>query len=230
MERRIVVTDIHGCFFSFKSLLEEKVGIRKGDQLYLLGDYINKGPHSKQVLDYLLELQEKGYNLYFLRGNHEQELLNFLEGSTSLDSFISKGGSTLLKSFELNHPSEISSRYINFIRGMGYFIELPDYYLVHAGFNFSKQNPFLESEELLNIRGYEVDIEKTKGRKVIHGHSPTNLDKILNSLHQRKDLHYSLDAGCAYRNNPKQAHLIALDLDRWQVFKQPNIDDSSNYA
>lgn len=230
MGRRIVISDIHGCFFSFKSLLEEKVKLQKSDQLYLLGDYINKGPHSRQVLDFLLELSQKEYHLEILRGNHEQELLKFLKGSTGLDSFISKGGNTLLKSFEITHPTELPSRYIDFIRSMGYFIELPDYYLVHSGFDFSKQNPFVESEEVLNIRNYTVDLQKTKGRKVIHGHSPTNLDKILHSLRQEEILHYSLDAGCVYRKDPKQAHLIALELDSWQVYQQPNIDPSPNYA
>lgn len=229
MERRIAVTDIHGCFHSLKNLLEEKVELKKNDHLYLLGDYINKGPHSKQVLDYLLELQEKEYTLHLLRGNHEQELLNVLDGSTSYDTFISKGGETLLKSFELNHPSQVPSPYIEFTRSMGYFIELPDFYLVHAGFDFSKSNPFLDGEELVNIRDYQVDLEKTGGRKIIHGHSPTDLDQILQSLQQKENLHYSLDAGCAYRDNPKQAHLIALDLDSWKVFIQPNIDPSVNY-
>ena len=229
MGRRIVATDIHGCFHSFKNLLEEKVGLEKFDQLYLLGDYINKGPHSKQVLDYLMQLQENEYTVSMLRGNHEQELLNVLEGKTPYDTFISKGGETLLRSFQVNHPSLIPQKYINFIRSLGYFIELPDYYLVHAGFDFSRQNPFLEGEELLNIRDYEVNTEKTGGRKIIHGHSPTDLEQIETSLRHKNILHFSLDAGCAYIKNPKQAHLIALDLNAWEWLVQPNIDPSGNY-
>lgn len=229
MDRRILISDIHGCFFSLKNLLEEKVKLRKQDHLYLLGDYINKGPHSRQVLDYLLQLKEKSYRLYLLRGNHEQELLNILEGNSSLDTFISKGGNTLLHNFEVKQPSDIPHQYINFIREMGFFIELPGYYLVHAGFNFGKQNPFIDSEELLNIRDYEVDMVKTRGRKIIHGHSPTNLESILKSFEAREN-HFSIDAGCAYIHNPQQAHLLAIELNSWQHFLQPNIDPSSNYA
>lgn len=230
MGRRIAVSDIHGCFYSFKKLLEEKVSLKERDTLYLLGDYINKGPHSKKVLDYLMDLRQAGYELRLLRGNHEQELLNLLDGKSGLDGLMSKGGQTLLRSFEVKHPQEIPSDYITFIRSMQYFFELPDFYLVHAGFDFSKENPFHESETLLNIRGYEVDLKKTNNRRLIHGHTPTDLEKIVESLRKRDSLHYSLDAGCAYKDNEQQAHLIALDLDSWEVFSQQNTDPSSNYA
>jgi serine/threonine protein phosphatase 1 len=230
MNRRIVITDIHGCFYSFKNLLEEKVKLQKKDRLYLLGDYINKGPHSKEVLDYLMCLQQGGHQLHMLRGNHEQELLNLLDGKSDLDRLMSKGAQTLLKSFGVEQPQQIPLVYIDFIRSMEYFFELPDFYLVHAGFDFSKQNPFTASETLLNIRSYTVDLNKTQNRRVIHGHTPTNLTQILQSLEAKSSLHYSLDAGCAYKDNQQQAHLIALDLDSWQVMCQPNIDPSANYA
>ena len=230
MGRRLVITDVHGCFHSFRQLLEQKLQLKKQDTLYLLGDYINKGPSSKEVLDYLIQLQEGEYQLRMLRGNHEQELLNFVDGKTEFDRLVSKGVKTLLKSFQITHPAELPEPYLHFMRGLHYFFELPDFYLVHSGFNFKKENPFVESEELLNIRDYQVDLKKTNGRRLIHGHTPTNLSKILRSLKEKDTFHYSLDAGCAYRDNPQQAHLIALDLDRWEVYLQPNIDASSNYA
>ncbi len=230
MSRRLVITDIHGCFHSFQNLLEERIKLQKSDLLYLLGDYINKGPHSKEVLDYLLALRRDGYQLQMLRGNHEQELLDYIDGKSSLDRLMSKGALSLLKSFEVEHPQEIPMAYIHFIRSMKYFFELPDFYLVHAGFDFSRQNPFTASETLLNIRNYTVDLVKTNNRRIIHGHSPTNLEEIIQSLDARKTLHYSLDAGCAYKDNKRQAHLLALDLDSWELKCQPNIDPSANYA
>lgn len=230
MARRILITDIHACYHTFKYLLEEKVAFKREDHLYLLGDYINKGPYSRQVLDYLMQLQESGIQLQMLRGNHEQELLDLYDGAKSFDSFLSKGGASLLKNFEIQHPRELPEIYIRFCRELDYFIELPDYLLVHAGFDFSKQNPFIESEVMLSIRDYEVNMNKTRGRPVLHGHTPTNLKKILKSLEKKNSLHYSLDAGCAYPDNPQQAHLLALDLDAWKVFSQSNIDSSDNYA
>lgn len=230
MGRRIAVTDIHGCFYSFKYLLEREVKLQKKDELYLLGDYINKGPYSKEVLDYLLELRTAGFQLHLLRGNHEQELLNLLDGKADLDGLMSKGAKTLLHSFAVELPQQIPGLYITFLRSMHYFFELPDFYLVHAGFDFSRENPFTESETLLNIRDYKVDREKSGNRPIIHGHTPTDLPVILQRLKQKNKLHYSLDAGCTYRNDPRQAHLLALDLGAWEVFCQPNADPSSNYA
>lgn len=230
MARRILITDIHACYHSFKRLLEEKVALKKDDHLYLLGDYINKGPYSKEVLDYLIQLREHGCRLQMLRGNHEQELLGVYDGTKSLDSFLSKGGASLLRNFSIQHPQELPLVYIRFCRELKYFIALPDYLLVHAGFDFSKQNPLIDAEEMLTIRDYEVDTAKTNGRPVLHGHTPTDLAKILRSLEQRESLHYSLDAGCAYPDNPRQAHLLALELDAWETWCQPNIDPSENYA
>ncbi|WP_017733626.1 metallophosphoesterase family protein [Nafulsella turpanensis] len=230
MSRRLVITDIHGCFHSLRQLLEQKLQLKKHDTLYLLGDYVNKGPFSKEVLDYLMQLQERGYKLYLLRGNHEQELLNCIDGKTDLDRLMSKGVKSLLKSFGIRHPQELPRLYIDFMRSLRYFFELPEFYLVHAGFNFEKENPFLESEEMFTIRDYTVDLTKTGGKRIIHGHSPTALQEILRSLEESSTLHYSLDAGCAYRDNPRQAHLLALNLNTWEVYCQPNIDDSPNYA
>ena len=63
--RRLVITDIHGCAKTFKKLLD-KVGLNENDQLFLLGDYINRGP-SKQVIDKIIffELQSKMDSRYF---------------------------------------------------------------------------------------------------------------------------------------------------------------------
>ncbi len=230
MGRRIVCTDIHGCYHSFKSLLEEKVKLHPDDNLFFLGDAINKGPFSREVLDYLMAMDQDGYKLSLLRGNHEQELLNVLNGKTGLDIFVSKGGETLLNNFGVRHPGEIPEKYIRFIRGFEHYVELPDFFLVHAGFNFNKVNPFVDSEEMLNIRGYEVDLNKTNGRRIIHGHSPVALEEIKSTIAEKADKHFSIDAGCVYHRNPEQAHLVALDLDEWKLFIQPNIDVSSNYS
>jgi serine/threonine protein phosphatase 1 len=226
---RWLLTDIHGCYHSLKALLEDKVGLKKQDQLYLLGDYISKGPYSKQVLDYLMALRENGYQLHMLRGNHEQEVLNVLKGTTSLTTFREKGGFTFLNNLGIAHPADIPDRYINFFDQLEWYFSLEDWLLIHAGFDFEEEDPFRLSDKLVNIRDYSVDLTKTAGRKLLHGHSPTDLAVIEESLVKKDALHISLDAGCVYKNNPKQAHLIALNLDEWQWKVQKNIDESDNY-
>ena len=75
--RRLVITDIHGCAKTFAKLLD-KIGLNEDDQLFLLGDYINRGPRSKQVIDHILDLNEDGFNVFPLIGNHEETLLHLL--------------------------------------------------------------------------------------------------------------------------------------------------------
>jgi serine/threonine protein phosphatase 1 len=229
MSRRLLVTDIHGCFQSFKVLLEQQLKLQKSDTLYLLGDYINKGPYSREVLDYLLQLQEQDYQLRLLRGNHEQLLLDTLRDDSTRAEFQEKGGHTLLRNFQISHPRELPEKYLDFCHRLEYFFALDDVLLVHAGFDFSQEDPFQDTDAMLSIREYVVDPEKSGRRPVLHGHTPTDYVQILEHLQKRTLDHYSLDAGCVYRNDPRQAHLLGFDLDAWKAYLQPNIDDSDNY-
>src|SRR5688500_13625324 len=74
--RRWVISDIHGCLTTLKTLVEQRISLTKADQLFLLGDYIDRGKHSAGVLDYLMGLVSEGYQIYPLLGNHEQMLLD----------------------------------------------------------------------------------------------------------------------------------------------------------
>ncbi len=69
--RQVVISDIHGCLDTFEALLNQ-IKLTENDQLFLLGDYINKGKNSKDVLDLVIKLQQnqykKGFQLFPLRG------------------------------------------------------------------------------------------------------------------------------------------------------------------
>jgi serine/threonine protein phosphatase 1 len=67
MSRRIVIGDIHGCLKTLQQLLEKKVRPDTGDELYFVGDYIDRGPDSKGVLDYLIAMKDSGYKMVFIR-------------------------------------------------------------------------------------------------------------------------------------------------------------------
>ena len=77
-KRSFAITDIHGCANTLDALLDQ-IGLSQSDHLYLLGDYIDRGPRSKEVLDILLALQRKQYPMTVLRGNHEQLFLDALQ-------------------------------------------------------------------------------------------------------------------------------------------------------
>jgi len=69
--RQIAISDIHGCARTFQALLD-KIQLSTNDQLYLLGDYIDRGPDSKGVIDTILGLINAGYRVQTLMGNHEK--------------------------------------------------------------------------------------------------------------------------------------------------------------
>jgi predicted MPP superfamily phosphohydrolase len=74
--RRFAIGDIHGCNLTLQALVKEQLQLTKQDQLFLLGDYVNRGPDSMGVLNFIMGLQAEGYQVFALRGNHEQMLLD----------------------------------------------------------------------------------------------------------------------------------------------------------
>ncbi len=77
IRRIIAIGDVHGCLFSLKKLIE-LIEPENDDQLVFLGDFIDRGNHSKGVVDYLIEL-DSSYSCHFLMGNHELMFLDYVE-------------------------------------------------------------------------------------------------------------------------------------------------------
>ena len=95
----IAIGDIHGCNASCKSLLQRLDEEYQNDPIYVfLGDYTDRGPDSKDVVDQLLEFN-KDHDCIFIRGNHDQMLLDaYEEGDWNL--WMSNGGNTTLKNYD----------------------------------------------------------------------------------------------------------------------------------
>ena len=66
--RRIAVGDIHGCYNTFESLIEDEIRLKTEDQLFLLGDYIDRGIRNREVLDYIIELKKEGFQNFPFNG------------------------------------------------------------------------------------------------------------------------------------------------------------------
>ena len=108
--------------------------------MYLLGDYIDRGPDSKAVIDYILQLQYDGYDVNCLRGNHEQMLLNASSSLNDLRMFRMNGGKQTLESYGCTMSELRFHKHFQFFQNLDYYFELENYYLVHAGFNFPDYN------------------------------------------------------------------------------------------
>ena len=101
MARHLAIGDIHGCFNALKSLVDF-VGFRSDDVIVTLGDYIDRGPDSRAVVELMIELGET-HNLVALRGNHEIMMLASRDNASWFHSWIGYGGRETLASY--SHPA-----------------------------------------------------------------------------------------------------------------------------
>ncbi|MFW6328129.1 MAG: metallophosphoesterase family protein [Bacteroidota bacterium] len=220
-KRRFFIGDIHGCARTFREMVTEKIGLKKEDELYCVGDYIDRGPDSKGVIDFILELRKNNYNVFTLRGNHEQMLLDAFNGGDALLLWNINGGGTTLESFEIDSLSEMSKRYQDFFQNTELFISSDDFIVVHAGLNFNTAHPLTDKQSMLWIRDFPVDYDYLAGRLLIHGHTPMPRDFILS---QKIKSPLNLDAGCVYTGRGNMGSLVALDFERKQMIEVPNVD------
>ena len=232
MGNRWVVPDIHGCLNTLKSLIENRINLSKSDAIYFLGDYIDRGPDSKGVIDYIMSLQNAGYEIHCLRGNHEDYCLRAWEADKKRFMFRSNiendwrknGASSTLDSFGVKRPRDIDEKYINWIKKTEYYIELDDCILVHAGMNFNISNPFEDTSSMMWIRNFKVDPNKVGGKKVIHGHVPVEMSLIDLFVQSEGYNFLALDNGIYYKNKDGFGNLLAYNLDTKEIAIQYNID------
>ena len=226
--RKIAISDIHGCLESFKVLLY-KIAYSKRDELYLLGDFIDRGPDSKGLVDYIWQLQYEGHFVHCLRGNHEQMLLDSFNDPFDLQLWQKHGGIDTMKSFKVKSIDEIPREYLEWFDALPYFVEVDDYILVHAGLNFDLPDPFDGVHSMIWIRNWYDKIKKDwlAGRIIIHGHTPTSASSIRENLKEIEDRSVMIiDGGCVY-NVAELGYLFAFDLDKRQLYAQKNIDRST---
>lgn len=185
-----------GCYFEGKSrrvdhLLRasELVGIRRSSkalEIYL-GDYIDRGEDSRGVVDALIDRAEQ-VETVFLRGNHEQFLLDFLEGRLDLGMWKQLGGIATLQSYGVlagqlsflasqdtlrqgldGALTESHARF--FADTVPYFVAGP-YLFVHAGLRPGIPLEQQQSADLMSIRRQFLEFEGDLGHIVVHGHTP----------------------------------------------------------
>jgi serine/threonine protein phosphatase 1 len=218
---RYAISDIHGCFYTLKELLNS-IGFNKNDQLFLLGDYINRGSHSKELIDFLMQLQQEGYQINFLKGNHESMLF---------DSFIYDdwpgGDEKTLKSFGINHLKELPEKYRRWFSKLKYCQSSGKYILVHAGLDFNRQNILEETENMIWITDWynNIDYKRLEDRIIIHGHKSLSKKAILemrDNLAKNKVM--GIDNGCYKIEEPDMGNLCCLNMDSLELYFQLNIE------
>jgi serine/threonine protein phosphatase 1 len=226
MARRFAATDLHGCLRTFRYLVEQELRLRPADHLYLLGDYVNTGPDSGGMLDYLMQLQGFGYQVHCLRGNHEQELLDARYSHGDEPWRTPAERALTLTSFGVTHLRDLPTRYIDWMAALPLQLELPDFVLVHAGFNFALPVADMrrDTHSMLYAKSFVFDPSRLAGKRLLHGHVPTPVAEVQARVAAHAGA-VGLDTGCAYRHNTALRHLAALNLDTWQLHLVENRED-----
>jgi len=198
MERKktFIIGDIHGCLDMLKRLLD-KIPWRPGqDALIFIGDCIDRGSNSKGVVDCILDLIRDYPHVSCLLGNHEAMLLNYLSGREQ-DIYLANKGLTTLKNYLAEKPEGegplIPPDHISFYRSLKPFMELRDYYLVHAGFRPGVDIERQTQEDMVWIREPFLSSGYDFGKKVVFGHTPVFRPLVM-------DNKIGLDTGAVFGN------------------------------
>jgi serine/threonine protein phosphatase 1 len=228
--RRIAIGDVHGCSHTLKYLSEHKLKVQQGDTLYMLGDYVDRGPDSKGVIDYLIELGNGGVKVEALRGNHEDMMLLAIHNPIDeLDHWTLHGGRDTLNSYGLGDaswrdlsPDLLPPSHIDFLNGLKYYIKTKDFYLVHAGLDFNAADPLRDTRSMMYQRDTSVDELFLQHRRLVHGHTPSPLKRIESMIYEKL---ICIDGGCLYSMKSYLGNLVALDLETMELTVAGNIDN-----
>ena len=203
----IAIGDVHGCAQSLDALIE-KLAPAADDHLVFVGDYVDRGPDSKGVIERLFDLDER-FECTFLRGNHEALMLDYLDHG-EFELWRMNGGLPTLESYRASKGKiEIPESHVNFIRGTDLFYDADDFFFVHAGLrpDFSVADNIKHGDERIFLweRGHLQAKKVVWEKPVICGHTP-------HSEPISKDKLIMIDTGCVYHSHPMLGKLSAVRL------------------
>jgi serine/threonine protein phosphatase 1 len=179
MKRMLAISDIHGELELFNKLLEKVEYDASEDQLILLGDYVDRGPDSKGVVDRVMELKKQG--AIVLRGNHDEMMISAIDGSDfDRERWYRNGALPTLQSYDpsindMDIPdTDLFLEHVDFIKNLDYYYETEDYIFVHAGVQPGVDRKETDSDKFVWIRE-EFYEHYNEDKVVIFGHTPTAL-------------------------------------------------------
>lgn len=182
MPRTIAIGDIHGCAQALATLIKaiEPTG---DDVIVTLGDYIDRGPDSKSVVDQLIALQDV-CTLVPLLGNHEELLLEARHNEQKLMIWLANGGLTTLLSYGGGEPKDLPAEHLEFFNNCSDYYENDTHFMVHASY---RSDIPLEKQPVEVLRweriGQRFPEPHMSGRIAITGHTPQESGLPLNKGH-----------------------------------------------
>ncbi|MEN6405980.1 MAG: metallophosphoesterase [Thermoguttaceae bacterium] len=133
MPRTLAIGDIHGCSAALDAVLN-LIDLRPDDTLVTLGDYVDRGPDSRGVIERLLALRRR-CRLVSLLGNHDEMLLRVHDGQRQIYiDWLLYGGNATLESYDTLQPEDIPAEHIAFLRDCRLYHETAGHFFVHGSY------------------------------------------------------------------------------------------------
>jgi serine/threonine protein phosphatase 1 len=195
--RVYAVGDIHGrmdLLLRLKQLVHEDAYARQAPRnvVIYVGDYIDRGESSAQVIDCLLDEPLPGFESVHLLGNHEASLVQFLSDIQVGPAWLAYGGNATLMSYGIAPPrsdrdlvrvqgelrTALPARHLDFMRALKLTHVEGDYFFTHAGVRPGVTLAAQEPQDLLWIRDVFLSSTADFGKIVVHGHSITDAPDV----------------------------------------------------
>ena len=226
--RAYAIGDIHGCLELLEPLLakieaEIAEARRRKVSILFLGDLIDRGPSSAQVVERLRTYSPKGATTHFVMGNHEEVMLKVIEGDSDLlQSWLRFGGAETLRSYGLEPKnlaghgdsaiesirSAVPKEHVEFLQSFADSVSFGDYFFVHAGIRPGVDLAEQSEADLRWIRDPFLNDTGERGFVVVHGHTISNSVQVTSNR-------IGIDTG-AFCTGTLSA--IAIDRDdRWLI-------------
>ena len=205
--RRFVIGDIHGCAKALRTLID-LIDPQPEDELVFLGDYVDRGPDSRDVIEQLITLKPK-CKLIALRGNHEIMLTGVAFGGLDDKTWLNCGGVAAVSSYG-GSLKKIPAKHVAFLQELRPYYETDDAIFVHANYEFNL--PMSEQNEAIMYWTHISHIlppPHQSGKRVFVGHTPQPLGRIRDAGHIVCVDTYCFGFG----------YLTALNIDTWETIQ-----------
>jgi serine/threonine protein phosphatase 1 len=206
--RLIAIGDIHGCISPLRVILKS-IDPQPDDVFVFLGDFVDRGPDSKGVIDEVISLSDK-CTVYTICGNHEEMILAAFQGGQFEHKYWCKfGGKEALASYGVNSAKELPGRHLRFIADCKDYIESDDFIFVHA--TYDPEVP-LSNEGGSVLRWNKLDktvAPHPSGKTVVCGH--TAQKQVLDLGHL-----LCIDTGCGVWVGGR---LTAMDVKSGKIWQ-----------
>lgn len=211
------IGDVHGHIGKLERLFErcERFAGSAETRFVLIGDYIDRGPDSRAVVDLLISMQRSmGPRIVCLRGNHEAVVLaaaadelHMLPGGVTLQQWIGEngGGAATLASYGVEHARDIAPDALTWMAALPPYHDDGRRFFVHAGVHPDRPLDAQQEDDLLWIREPFLSHTGAFERLIVHGHTPT-FDRLPDLRANR----LNLDTGAGY-DGPVTAAIFAAE-------------------